>query len=96
MEGFTALWKRRPPLYGPIALLNCTRYLALVVNPRYAESEDTVRLDDTFNDFGLLKFGMLVVNLFDRFEDFAYCLQVFAFTRVAKFQVRHQFLNIHD
>jgi len=71
-------------------------YFALVVNPRYAESEDTVRLDDTFNDFGLLKFGMLVVNLFDRFEDFAYCLQVFAFTRVAKFQVRHQFLNIHD
>ena len=71
-------------------------HLAFVVHPRYAESEDTVRLDDTFNDFGLLKFGMLVVNLFDRFEDFAYCLQVFALTRVAKFQVRHQFLNIHD
>ena len=26
IERFTALWKRRPPLYGPIALLNCTRY----------------------------------------------------------------------
>ena len=25
MEGVTALWNRRPPLYGPMAALNCTR-----------------------------------------------------------------------
>ena len=25
IEGVTARWKRRPPLYGPIAELNCTR-----------------------------------------------------------------------
>ena len=24
-DRFTDGWKRRPPLYGPIALLNCTR-----------------------------------------------------------------------
>ena len=30
IEGFTEGWKRRPPLYGPIAELNCTRYPVLV------------------------------------------------------------------
>lgn len=25
LEGRTVGWKRRPPLYGPIAELNCTR-----------------------------------------------------------------------
>ena len=25
MERFTDEWKRSPPLYGPMALLNCTR-----------------------------------------------------------------------
>ena len=30
IEGFTEGWKRRPPLYGPIALLNCTLYPVFV------------------------------------------------------------------
>ena len=30
IDGVTARWKRSPPLYGPIAELNCTRYPRLV------------------------------------------------------------------
>ena len=40
-------------------------YLTLVVNPCHTESEDTVRLDHTFNDFRLLKLRMLIVNFLD-------------------------------
>ncbi len=71
-------------------------YFALVVNPGYTEGEDTVRLNDALNDLGLLEFGVLVVHLFDGFENLAYCLQIFAFARVAKLEICHQFLNIHD
>ena len=39
--------------------------LAIVINPRYAEGDDTVGLDHTLHDFSLLKFGVVVVNLLD-------------------------------
>ena len=37
-------------------------HFALVVNPGHTEGEDTVRLDHSLHDLGLLELGMLVVN----------------------------------
>lgn len=39
--------------------------LTFIVYPGNTESEDTVRLNYSFNDFCLFEFGMLIVNLFD-------------------------------
>lgn len=33
-----------------------------IINPRYTEGKDSIRLNYSFNDFSLLKFRMLVVN----------------------------------
>ena len=40
-------------------------HFALVIDPSDTESEDTVGLDHTLYDLRLLKFGMLVIHLFD-------------------------------
>ena len=50
--------------------------LSLVVNPGNPECEDTVRLDDSLYDLGLLELGMLVVNLFDGLKHLADSLEV--------------------
>ena len=39
--------------------------ITFIVNPGHTESEDTVRLNYSFNDLCLLEFRMLIVNLFD-------------------------------
>ena len=49
-------------------------YLALVVNPCYAEREDTVGLNHALDDLRTLKLRMLVVGLLDRLENFLYSL----------------------
>ena len=67
-----------------------------VINPRDAEREDTVGLDDTLHDLGLLEFGVLVVDTLDGFEDFAHGLQVLALARVLALQVGHQIVYIHS
>ena len=40
-------------------------YFALVVNPRNAERDDALRLNETLNKLSLLKLGMLVVDVYD-------------------------------
>ena len=41
MERFTVGWKRRPPLYGPNAELNCTRYPLLTCTCPLSSSQTT-------------------------------------------------------
>ncbi len=64
-------------------------YLALVVYPRHTEREDTVGFYDTLDDLGLLEFGVLVVDLLDRFQYLLHCLQVLAFARMLTFELSH-------
>ena len=47
---------------------------AFVVDPVYTESEDSVGFHHTFDDFCLCKFRVFVVNRFNRFQHFVYCL----------------------
>ena len=49
-------------------------YLALVIDPGYAEGRDAFGLHDTLYDFGLLELGMLVVDVLNRFQHLSYCL----------------------
>ncbi|CDE58517.1 uncharacterized protein BN799_00556 [Prevotella sp. CAG:873] len=69
---------------------------ALIINPSNAEGEDTVRLDHALYDFIALEFGVLVVDLFNRHEDFLHCLEILFLARVLSFQVKHDFINIHN
>ena len=69
--------------------------LAVIVNPRYAESEDAVGLYHTLNDLCLLKFGMLVINLLDRLQYLAYCLQILALAWMLALEIRHYIIYIH-
>ncbi len=67
----------------------------IVVNPSNAECEDTIGLNQALDDSCLFKFRMLVVNVFDSYEDFFYCLQILFFTWMFGFQVSHDFFNVH-
>ena len=93
MERLTEGWKRRPPLYGPIAAEaslvwpDCSIELhpvagiyldvTVVVDPSHLESEDPVRFDYPLHDSGGLEFRMPVVDILDCLENFTDCLKVF-------------------
>ena len=68
---------------------------AIAVNPSHAEREDTIRLNESFNDLGLFELRVLVVDFFDAFEHFAHCLQILIFARMLGFQSGHNFINFH-
>ena len=70
--------------------------LAPVVHPGYPEREDAVGLDHPFDDLRLLEFGMLVVHLFDGFEDFLHGLKVLFLKRILRLELRHDVLCSHD
>ena len=55
---------------------------ALVVHPRNAEGEDTLRLDKALDYFCFFKFRMLVIHLFYRKKNFFNGLQVLLFAGV--------------
>ena len=59
------------------AIADIVLNLALVVNPGDAESDDTVRLDHTLDDFCFFEFRMLVVDVLNTDKDFLHCLKVF-------------------
>ncbi len=68
---------------------------AIAVNPSHAEREDTIRLDESFDDLGLFELRVLVVDFFDAFEHFAHCLQILIFARMLGFQSGHNFIDFH-
>ena len=65
---------------------------AIVINPAELECEDTVRFNDPVDDVGSFKLRIFIVNLFNRFQNFANCLKILNFTRVFFLQVIHDFL----
>ena len=73
METQTALvWTNSTIELYPVAQIHL--YLTLVVEPGYPERDNTLRLHDTFDDFGFLEFGMLVIHILNRLQHFSYCL----------------------
>ena len=78
------------------AVADVDLHLALVVDPRHAESGDALRLYDALNDLGFLELRVLVVDIFDRFENFSYSLEVLQFARVLSLKGLHDFFNFHS
>ncbi len=78
------------------AVANVDLHLALVVNPGYAEGGDALRLNESLNDFRLLKFRMLVIDVFDGDEDFFYRLQELCLAWMLALQLLHDVLYVHS
>ena len=68
---------------------------SLVINPSDTESEDTVRLDHTLHDLRLFKLGVLVIHLFNRFENLLNGLQILCLARMLRSKLLHDRLYFH-
>ena len=77
------------------AIAEVVLYLAFVVDPGNAESDDAVRLDHALDDAVLLELGMLVVNVSYREQDLFDGLQILFFARVLCLEGVHDIVNIH-
>ena len=85
--------------YGTVklhAVADVYMHLALVVGPGHAESDDALGFNHALNQLGTLKFGVLVVNVFNRNQNFSDCLQKLRFARMSVLQVFHDFFNLHS
>ena len=67
-----------------------------IVDPRYSEGDDTIWLYEALNDASLFELGVLVVDLFDREEDFLHGLEEFLFTRVLRFKGSENLSRFHN
>ena len=47
-------------------------YFSLVVHPRHTEGDDALRFDEAFDDFGFFELRMLVIDILDGDQNFAY------------------------
>src|SRR5574344_2544315 len=66
--------------YGAIELYSISdvyMHCPQVVNPWNAEGQDALWFNNSFDEFCLFKFWMLVVNIFYRNKHFFYSLQIF-------------------
>lgn len=70
--------------------------LALIVNPCHTESYDAVGFNHSFDNLVAFELGMLVVDLFNRHEDFVYCLKVFLLARMLGLQGGHDCVYVHN
>ena len=68
--------------------------VALVVNPRNAELDDSFRLDDAFEDAHLDIFGMLFDDRLEGFENLCHCLMKFRLIWIALFDCFHEICEI--
>ena len=78
------------------AIAQVDLYLALVVDPRYAEGDDTFGLYDAFHNLCFFKLRMLVVHVLDGIKHFPYSLQEFYFAWMFLLQALHDFLYVHS
>ena len=69
--------------------------LTVVVDPRHAEGDDTVGLDQPFNQLGPLKLGVLVIHVLNRKKHLTHGLQILVFAGVTGFKSRHDLLCFH-
>ncbi len=70
-------------------------HLPIVVNPCHLESEYALRLNDTLNNLGVLKFRMLVIYVLYGLQNFMYSLEIFLLVRVLGLKLGHQFICFH-
>ena len=61
--------------------------VAAIVNPGHFEGKDAVGFYEPLDETHALELGMLVIDVFNREEHFAHCLQVLFFTRMLCFQI---------
>src|SRR5699024_6529038 len=62
--------------------------LTVVIHPRHAEHDHTLRFDESLNDTRLEVFGMLLQERPQRAQNFFGCLMEFGLLWVAQLQVR--------
>ncbi len=94
METYAAL-VRADGVVELYAIADVVLHLAAVVNPRYAECDDAVRLDHALNDFCFFEFRMLVVDVLYADENFLHSLKVLLFAGVLGFKPTQNIVNIH-
>ena len=95
METQTALvWTYGTVELYPVAYIDM--HLAFVIDPRHAECQHSLGLYYALDNLCLLEFGMLVIHILYRQEDFSHCLQILQFTRVLLLQLLHNFLYFHN
>ena len=85
--------------YGTVelhAITDVHMHLALVIHPGHTEGDDTLGFHNAFNQFGLLKPGMLVIHILNGNKHFSHGLQVFCLTRMLTLQVLHDFFHFHS
>ena len=68
---------------------------ALVVNPFYTESEDTVRFNHTFDNLVLFILGMCFHIILDGIQHFLYSLEEQRFVRMFFLQISQDFFYVH-
>ena len=78
------------------AVTDIYMYLTGVVCPGHTERENTVWLNDTFDDAILFEFGMLIVHILDREENLFNCLEEFFFARVLSLQLGENLICLHS
>ena len=65
----------------------------LIIHPRYTESKDTVRFNQTFYNFRFLELRMLVIDIFDGKKNFLYGLKILK-TRRGAFASKDAMISI--
>lgn len=69
--------------------------IAFVIHPRNAECKNTIRNAKTLNQVLFFKFGMCIIYILNRIQNFFYCLKIFRFIRETTSQVVHYFFYFH-
>ena len=71
-------------------------YFTTVVYPGYTESDDTFGFYDTLQQGGAFPFGVLIIDVSNRQQDFVNGLQILFFTRVTSLELAHKKFNVHN
>jgi hypothetical protein len=83
--------------YGAVVLDTVTEidlHLALVVHPWNAESDDSLWLYKPFEQGCTFPFGMLVINIFNTYKHFTYCLEILSLSWMLGLKRGHEFFNV--
>ena len=71
-------------------------YVALVINPRYTECEDSVWNTESLNKISFLKLWVLVVNVLYRLKHLLYCLKIFRFIWKSFLKAFYYVFSVHN
>ena len=69
--------------------------LSPIIHPCDTESEDTIGFYHSLDNLSVLKLGVLIVHLFNRFEYFLNGLQILCFARMFSSETLHNVLRFH-